>query len=103
MYTGAPPATLLQALAAAGEALRDSGEEPVTVRGRRLIPGILTDGVALADAGWQVITLSRGTAATLRRIHTRRDDLAHMDGRSLETAAALLAGAAARLPGTAGR
>ena len=103
MYTGAPPAAPLQALDAAGAALPMDRGDVVRVRGRRLIPGILTDGVALADAGWQVITLSRGTGGTLRRIHTRRDDLGHMEGRSLETAAALLAGAAARLPGTARR
>ena len=46
----------------------------------RLIPGILTDSVALADAGWETVTLSRGTIRTLQRIHTSRDTLSSMRG-----------------------
>lgn len=92
MYTGPRPERLLGALRAAA---RDLG---VPLGVRRLVPGILTDGVALADAGWQVVTLSRGTRATLGRIHTRRDDLAHLRGDGLAAAGALLAATAAALP-----
>jgi hypothetical protein len=64
---------------------------------RRLLPGVLTDGVALAGAGWEVVTLSRGTWGTLRRIHTRRDDLAHLAGHGIPDAAEVLARDAADL------
>lgn len=88
MYSGRRPARLLAALHASGNG---------RVRVRRLLPGVLTDGVALADAGWAVVTLSRGTWATLRRIHTRRDDLAHLAGDGIDAAAELLARAATAL------
>ena len=91
MYSGRRPRALLDALDAAAAAAGTA------VRARRLVPGILTDGVALADAGWPVVTVSRGTRATLRRIHTRHDDLAHLAGVGLAPAAALLAATASRL------
>lgn len=62
----------------------------VTVRTRSLLPGILTDAVALEEAGWQAATLSRGTAATLARIHGSRDALQALRGEDLDTAAVLL-------------
>ena len=62
-----------------------------------LVPGVLVDGVAFSDAGWECVTLSRGSLATLRRIHTPRDDLAHLDGRGLTSAAVVLARAAYNL------
>ena len=46
----------------------------------RLVPGLLTDGVALAGAGWEAVTLSRGTLATLWRIHTPRDTVQRLTG-----------------------
>jgi hypothetical protein len=67
MYTRRRPARLLDAAARAGAALHEA------VRARRLLPGILTDGVALADAGWEVVTVSRGGLGTLARIHTPAD------------------------------
>ncbi|HEY0971697.1 MAG TPA: M28 family peptidase, partial [Gemmatimonadales bacterium] len=91
MYSGPRPDRLLVAL---DTAARETG---LPVRSRRLVPGILTDGVALADAGWEVVTLSRGTRATLGRIHTRRDDLAHLRGDGLEAAGAVLAATVAAL------
>ncbi len=91
MYSGRRPARLLRAL---DDAARESG---IRVRARRLVPGILTDGVALADAGWEVVTLSRGTRATLARIHTRRDDLAHLRGDGLADAGSVLAATVAAL------
>ncbi|HSU94188.1 MAG TPA: M28 family peptidase [Gemmatimonadaceae bacterium] len=57
----------------------------------RLPPGLLMDGVALADAGWQVVNVSKGSWRTVSRIHTPRDDLAHLDGSGAEEVAALLA------------
>ena len=68
MFTRRPPSRLLSALAEASAASKE------TLRVRRLVPGILTDSVALADAGWETLTLSRGTLRTLLRIHTSRDN-----------------------------
>jgi hypothetical protein len=93
MYSGRAPEAVLRALDAA------AGRTGQTLRARRLVPGILTDGVALADAGWAVATVSRGTRATLRRIHTPRDDLARLKGRGIEPTGRLLAAAAAALAG----
>lgn len=59
-----------------------------------LIPGVLVDGLAFSDAGWEVVTLSRGSVETLRRIHTRRDDLARLSGTGVAAAARVLARAA---------
>ena len=91
MYTRAKPVRLTEALdtaaAKAGEPLRTL----------RLIPGILTDSVALADAGWESVTLSRGTIRTLQRIHTARDTLAGMRGTGIAGAARVLALAATEL------
>ena len=52
------------------------------------------DGLAFSDAGWEVVTLSRGSVETLRRIHTRRDDLARLSGAGVAAAARVLARAA---------
>lgn len=64
------------------------------VRVRPTIPGVLTDGVALADAGWSAVTLSRGTLATLARVHRRADNLDALRGDGVEEMARLLAAAA---------
>jgi hypothetical protein len=85
MYTGALPRELVSSL---GRAASDSGEP---LRTLRLLPGILTDSVVLARAGWNTVTLSRGTLRTLGRIHTSRDSLATMDGRGIAGAARVLA------------
>jgi Zn-dependent M28 family amino/carboxypeptidase len=91
MYTGKPPERVLSALR------RAASERGEAVRVMRLIPGILTDSVALGRAGWETVTLSRGTLRTLQRIHTSRDTLAHMNGRGIEGAAHVLARAATEL------
>jgi hypothetical protein len=57
----------------------------------RLIPGILADNVAFGDLGMQAVTISRGTLATLARIHTRRDNSTALTGKGVAEAAALLA------------
>ena len=56
-----------------------------------LFPGLLTDGVALADAGWEVVTLSRGSLATLARIHTPGDSVGAMTGAGADDLARFLA------------
>lgn len=61
------------------------------LRARRLIPGILADSVAFSDRGFEAITISRGSMATLARIHTRRDNSAALTGSGIGEAATLLA------------
>ncbi|MGQ0646954.1 MAG: M28 family peptidase [Gemmatimonadaceae bacterium] len=56
-----------------------------------LIPGILTDGVALADGGWEAVTLTRGTLATLGRIHRPRDSVQRIQGTGADALAVTLA------------
>ena len=85
MHTGPRPTSLLDALELAAARMG------VTVRSRRLLPGVLVDAVALADAGWQVITISRGSLATLGRIHTPGDSRESLRGDSIPVAAALIA------------
>ena len=82
------------ATVALGAAARVVGA-PLTVR--RLVPGILVDAVALADAGWTAITLSRGTWRTLARIHTPHDTVDRLEGRGVAEAATVLARAAQSL------
>lgn len=91
MFSRVAPRALVSSL---GRAASKSGERIRTIR---LIPGILTDSVALANAGWQTVTLSRGTVRTLGRIHTSRDSLATMDGRGIDGAARVLARAVMEL------
>jgi putative aminopeptidase FrvX len=91
MFTGPRPQRLVSAL---GHAASSAGE---ALRTLHLIPGILTDSVALAPAGWETLTLSRGTLRTLRRIHTSRDTLATMSGNGISGAADVLARAATEL------
>jgi hypothetical protein len=91
MYSRRRPDSLVSRIERAGSA---RGE---TVRVMRLLPGVLTDSVALADAGWETLTLSRGNLRTLRRIHTSRDTLESMRGSGLDAAARLLADTATEL------
>jgi len=67
------------------------------VRAIPLVPGVLVDSVAFSGAKWEAITLSRGTLGTLRRIHTRKDDLEHLRGDGIAAAARVLADAAISL------
>jgi len=59
-------------------------------RVRRIPPGLLVDAVALAAAGWDAVTVSKGTWATLARVHTRRDTLGLLRGDGVAGAAELL-------------
>lgn len=81
-----------RALIAMLTGVRASGPSPWPTP-ERLLPGILMDGVALADAGWQVVNISKSSWSTLSRIHTRHDDLEHLNGGGVEEVATLLAGA----------
>ncbi len=90
MYSGRRPGELLGRLT-------DAAEPGDPVRVRRLVPGILADHVALTEAGWSAVTVSRGSVRTLHRIHTRSDNLAHLRGDGLMQLSRLLARAAARL------
>jgi hypothetical protein len=73
------------------ERLTKSGSrERIAVRAGRLLPGALLDGVALADAGWDVVTVSRGTLATVARIHLPADSLAHLEGNGMVLAASII-------------
>ena len=91
MYSSPPPQEVLAAVDRASQA---NGE---ALRVIRLIPGILTDHVALAQAGWTTVTLSRGTIRTLQRIHTARDTLAEMRGTGISGAARVIAHTATEL------
>ena len=77
------------------EALRRAGGPALRVR--LLLPGILTDSVALADAGWEAVTVSRGTASTLGRIHRPGDRPDRLTGEGIAGAAIVVAAAAAEL------
>jgi hypothetical protein len=61
------------------------------LRTSRLIPGILTDSVAFADRSLEAVTISRGSLATLARIHTRRDNSTALTGSGIADASVLLA------------
>jgi hypothetical protein len=93
MYTGGRSrhADLLAALTTGAAA------EGEPYRSMRLVPGVLADSVALAEAGWRTVTLSRGTVRTLGRIHTSRDTLNAMRGTGVPGAARVLARAAREL------
>ena len=92
MYTGANPAALV---ARVTEAASRVG---ISVRAHRLLPGVLTDGVALADARWAVVTLSKGDARTLARIHSPRDRADLLRGTGIAEVARLIATVVDALP-----
>ena len=85
MYSGTRPSRLVDTFA---RVARSHGK---AVEARRLLPGVLVDGVAFSDAGWEVLTLSRGSAATLGRIHTSRDNLDRLSGAGVDDVAPILA------------
>jgi hypothetical protein len=84
MYTRTRPAVLVDRVMQAAARRRTS------VRAHRLLPGVLTDGVALADAGWAVVTLSKGGAGTLARIHSARDRADALTGAGIAEVAAVV-------------
>jgi hypothetical protein len=56
-----------------------------------MIPGILADSMAFADKGTESVTVSRGTLATLARVHTPRDNTSAFTGRGIAETSVLLA------------
>jgi hypothetical protein len=84
MYSGVRPGGLVDAALAAGARMG------VAIRAHRLLPGVLTDGVALADAGWRVVTLSKGGVRTLARIHTPRDRADLLTGAGIDEVARVI-------------
>lgn len=85
MYSGRKPVSLVASVLSAAQA---SGSD---VRAHRMIPGVLTDGVALADAGWHVVTLSKGGVRTLARIHTPADRADEITGAGIDEVARIIA------------
>ncbi len=64
----------------------------VPLKPGRMIPGIMADSMVFANRWrWSAVTLSRGTLATLARIHTRRDNSSMLTGEGAAHASALLA------------
>lgn len=85
MFTAPRPSTLLAAIDKAGK------ECGVQHDATRLVPGVLTDSVAFADAGLASVTFSRGSWRSLARVHSRRDDLSHLRGTGVAETATLMA------------
>jgi hypothetical protein len=88
MYTRARPGELIDVI---------SGAATSAPRVRRMPAGLLTDSVALAGRGWATVTLSRGSFASLRRVHTSGDSLAALRGVGVDEMATVLARAAEAL------
>jgi hypothetical protein len=85
MYSNTRPPRI----AAAAQAI--SLSKRVELPLRSFVPGILADSMALSDRRIEAVTLSRGTLATLARIHTRRDNSNAFTGVGVQQASALLA------------
>ena len=91
MYT-VQPARLADAVQTAARRLA------MQVKFGRMIPGIMADSMAFTNRWrWAAITLSRGTLATLARIHTRRDNSSMLTGEGAAQASALLSAIAREL------
>jgi hypothetical protein len=88
MFNRGRPSGVIAALTAASVA-------PLDVR--RMPLGMLTDSTALAARGWQAVTVSRGSLATLRRVHTPQDSLDTLHGAAIDDVAVILARAAEAL------
>jgi hypothetical protein len=82
MYSGRTPRSLIHTLHEVA---------PAPLRVRRMPLGLVTDSVALAERGWNTLTVSRGSFATLRRVHTPSDSLANLRGDGIDDVAILLA------------
>lgn len=61
---------------------------------RRALPvGVMVDHIPLVEAGFPAVTLMRGSARSLRRVHRPEDDAAHVSGIGAAAAVALVSGA----------
>jgi Peptidase family M28 len=83
-WTKRCPSALIEQLTARAT---DAG---VKARAARLLPGALLDAVALADARWQAVTVSRGNLRTVARIHTSRDSLDNLTGEGIALTASII-------------
>ncbi len=85
MYNGSTPTRVIATLGA--------GVTPGTAapRARRMPLGLLTDSTAFHDDGWETVTVSHGSLATLRRVHTPHDSLAMLAGTQIDAVAGILA------------
>ena len=90
MHNGVAPARIVAAVT-------DAAGDNTTARARRMPLGLLTDSTAFHDAGWKAVTVSYGSLATLRRVHTSRDSLATLKGTRLDEVGRVLAAAVMRL------
>jgi hypothetical protein len=88
MYNGRVPTDVVAAV-------RSASTQRAHVR--RMPLGLLTDSTALSDAGWRTVTVSHGSLATLRRVHTKSDSLANLRGTSVDDVSVILARAAEAL------
>ena len=86
MVHGSASRSLAQSVAAAMGA-RGMGAPRVS----GVLPGLLTDGVALGDAGWRAVTLSRGNWQTLARIHRPGDSVLGLVGTGADELSSVLA------------
>lgn len=91
MYTGQRPEAIIRAIHKA------EGETRKAVEVRRMALGLLTDSVAFTDAGLPSVTFSRGGYGSLARVHSRRDNLAHLRGTGIAEVASLMAATARHL------
>jgi hypothetical protein len=91
MYSGPKPDPITAAAESAGRA------SALSIRFGRLIPGILADNVAFADARIRAVTISRGNFSTLARIHTWRDNSTGMTGQGAALASVFLSALAKEL------
>ena len=92
MYNHPAPARVLDAVRHVAHSARVE-----TLRMRRMPLGLLTDSSALASVGWEAVTISHGSLATLSRVHTSRDSRENLHGTSIERVAGIIARAAEAL------
>ncbi len=90
MYNHPAPPRVLAAVQHAAHSVKSA-------RARRMPLGLLTDSTAFASAGWDTVTVSHGSLATLRRVHSPSDSLEHLRGTSIGVVADVLARAAEAL------
>jgi hypothetical protein len=83
-WSGKRPTALIEVLKA------EADRVGARVRVGRLFPGVMVDAIALGDAGWQVVTVSRGTLGTVARIHTSRDSLTNLTGDGVALTASII-------------
>ena len=95
MFTGAKPTRILSAIAEATES------SALHCDAMRMFPGVLTDSVAFTDAGLESVTFSRGSWRSLARVHSGRDNLAHLGGTGVAEVQTLMRLTAIQLRGEA--